>query len=101
MAELLRPELPVVAVPPDRCGNRGLAVAAASRPSLEATSNLFSSVREPSTSTSSSSSSFSCLTEAVAVGGSEVAATDAGIEADVGVALVGELFSVAIMATKV
>ena len=51
-------------LPPDRCGNRGLAVAAASRPSLEATSNLFSSVREPSTSTSSSSSSFSCLTEA-------------------------------------
>ena len=37
-----------------------------------------------------------------AVGGSEVAATDAGIGADVAcVALVGELFSVAIMATKV
>ena len=37
----------------------------------------------------------------MAVGGSEVAATDAGIEADAGVALVGELFSVAIMASKV
>ena len=41
------------------------------------------------------------VTIPVAVGGSEVAATDAGIEADVGVALVGELFSVAIMASKV
>ena len=41
------------------------------------------------------------VTIPVAVGGSELAATDAGIEADVGVALVGELFSVAIMATKV
>ena len=41
------------------------------------------------------------VTIPVAVGGSEVAATDVGIEADVGVALVGELFSVAIMAIKV